>query len=41
LWIGMQQVLTAYGVPAQGLIPRRWLRALGRAARHAEVRLPS
>jgi hypothetical protein len=41
LWIGMQQVLTTYGVPAQGLIPRRCLRALGRAARHAEVRLPS
>jgi hypothetical protein len=31
LWIGMQQVLTAHGVPAQGLIPRPWLRALGRA----------
>jgi hypothetical protein len=24
LWLGFQQVLTAHGVPALGLIPRRW-----------------
>ena len=28
LWIGFQQVLTVHGVTAQGLIPRRWLRAV-------------
>jgi hypothetical protein len=32
LWIGMQHVLAAHGAPAQGLIPRRWLRPQGRAA---------
>jgi hypothetical protein len=41
LWIGVQQVLAAHGVTAQGLLARRWRHALGRAARHAEVRLPS
>jgi hypothetical protein len=29
LWIGFQQVLSARGVAAQGLIPRRWRRLLG------------
>jgi hypothetical protein len=28
LWIGVQQVLTAHGVTAQGLIPGGWLRWL-------------
>jgi hypothetical protein len=41
LWIGMQQVLAAHGVTAQGLLPRRWRQALGRTGRHAEVRLRS
>jgi hypothetical protein len=41
LWLGVQQVLAAHGVTAQGLIPRHWRHALGRAARHAEERLPS
>jgi hypothetical protein len=41
LWIGVQQVITAYGAAAQGLIHRHWRLALGRAARHAEVRLRS
>jgi hypothetical protein len=41
LWIGFQQVLTAHGVPALGLIPRRWRHARGHVACHAEGRLPS
>ena len=41
LWITVQQVLAAHGVTAQGLIPRRWWHAAGRAARHAGVYLPS
>jgi hypothetical protein len=41
LWIGVQQVLAAHGVPTQGLIPRHWRHPLGRTARHAEVRLRS
>jgi hypothetical protein len=41
LWIGVQQVITAHGATAQGLIPRGWRLALGRPARHAEVRLRS
>jgi hypothetical protein len=41
LWIGMQRVLTVHGVAAHGLIPRGWLRALGRAGCHADGRLPS
>ena len=41
LWIGFQQVLAAHGVTAQGLTPRRWRHACGRAGRHAEVRLRS
>ena len=41
LWIGLQQVLTAHSVPAQGLIPRRWLHPQGRAASHAAGHIPS
>jgi hypothetical protein len=41
LWIGVQQVITAHEDAAQGLIPRHWRLACGRAARHAEVRLRS
>jgi hypothetical protein len=41
LWIGVQQVITAHGATAQGLIPRRWRLALGHPARHAKVRLRS
>jgi hypothetical protein len=41
LWLGVQQVITAHGAAAQGLIPRLWRLACGRAARHAEVRLRS
>ena len=41
LWIGFQQVVAAHGVPAQGLIPRRWRQARGCAAWHAEVHPPS
>jgi hypothetical protein len=40
LWIGCQHVLIAHEVTAQGLIPRRWRRAIGLGTRHAEVRLP-
>ena len=41
LWIGLRQVLAAHGVIAQGVTPRRWRLACGRAALHAEVRLRS
>jgi hypothetical protein len=41
LWLGFHRVLASHGAAAQGLIPRRWGLALGRAARHAEVRLRS
>jgi hypothetical protein len=41
LWIGTQQSLAAHGVMAQGLIPRRWRPARGRAAQHSQVHLPS
>jgi hypothetical protein len=41
LWLGVQQVITAHGAAAQGLIPRIWRLECGRAARHAEVRLRS
>ena len=39
LWIGFQQVLSAHGVTAQGLIPRRWLGLLGEAYHRLQVRL--
>jgi hypothetical protein len=41
LWIGMQQVLAAHGVIAQGLIPRRWWRTLMRGDRHTAERITS
>jgi len=41
LWIGMQQVLAAHGVIAQGLIPRRWWRTLTRGDRHTAERITS
>jgi hypothetical protein len=41
LWIGFQQVLTAHGVHARSLLPRRWRHTRGRVARPAEGRLPS
>jgi hypothetical protein len=41
LWLGMQQVLAAHGVTAQGLLPRRWRHARGRTVRPVEVHLPS
>jgi hypothetical protein len=41
LWIGVQQVLTAHGVIAQGLIPRRWRRTPTGGNRRAEKRFAS
>jgi hypothetical protein len=41
LWIVLQRVLATHGVTAQGLRPHRWRLARGRAARYAEVHLPS
>jgi hypothetical protein len=39
LWIGVQQVLTAHGVTAQGLIPGGWLRWLAGGDRRAAERI--
>jgi hypothetical protein len=41
LWLGVQQVLTRYGVPARGLLPRRWQRVLAGGARCGETPIPS
>jgi hypothetical protein len=41
LWLGVQQVLTRYGVPARGLLPRRWQRVLAGGARRGETPIPS
>jgi hypothetical protein len=39
LWIGFRQVLSAHGVAAQGVLPRRWLRLLGEGYDRVHARL--